>query len=95
MLFIIPLRSSCLAVQHKGIQIFGDGSNPSASFLGVIVGLHFLHVLGGVIALLISFFRAYRSRVKSYDVVPVEMVATYWHFVDILWIYLFIFFAVM
>jgi cytochrome c oxidase subunit 3 len=45
-----------------------------------------------VIALLTLFLRAGNRRVRSYNVVPVEVVATYWHFVDILWIYLFIFF---
>ena len=74
-----------------GVQVFGTGSNPSASFLGVIVSLHALHVLGGVIALLIIFFKAYNRKVKSYNVTTVEIVCTYWHFVDILWIYLFIF----
>jgi len=76
--------------QH-GISLFGEGSNPSASFLGIIVGLHALHVLGGVIALLLIFFKAYSRRVKSYNSIPLEIVSTYWHFVDILWIYLFIF----
>ena len=74
-----------------GVQVFGAGSNPSASFLGIIVGLHALHVMGGVIALLVIFLRAYSVRVKSYNATPIEIVNTYWHFVDILWIYLFIF----
>lgn len=74
-----------------GVQVFGAGSNPSASFLGVIVGLHVLHVVAGVIALLIVFIKAYSQKRKSYNTTTVEIVATYWHFVDILWIYLFIF----
>ncbi len=76
----------------RGIQIIGEGSNPSASFLGVITGLHVVHVLGGVIALLIVFIKAYSTRVKSYDSTPLEILSVYWHFVDILWVYLFIFF---
>lgn len=76
----------------RGVSIIGKGSNPSASFLGIITGLHVVHVLGGVIALLIVFFRAYSTKIKSYDSTPVEMLSIYWHFVDILWIYLFIFF---
>ncbi|MBV9960687.1 MAG: heme-copper oxidase subunit III [Parafilimonas sp.] len=76
---------------NHGVQVFGAGSNPSASFLGVIVGLHALHVLGGVIALLVIFFKAYSRKIKNYSVTTVEIVSTYWHFVDILWIYLFIF----
>ena len=74
-----------------GVRLFGQGSNPSASFLGVIIGLHALHVIAGVIALLVIFFKAYRVRVKSYNVTSIEIVSTYWHFVDVLWIYLFIF----
>lgn len=79
----------------RGIQIFGNGSNPAASFLGVIVGLHFLHVFGGIVALIIRVLRAFKRKVKSYDATPIEVVAIYWHFVDILWIYLFVFFALI
>lgn len=70
-----------------------DG-NPSESFLFIIAGLHLLHILGGIFALLIVFFRAFRKRVKVYNATPLEIVASYWHFVDILWIYLFVFFLV-
>lgn len=66
--------------------------NPSESFLFIIAGLHLLHILGGIIALIIVFFRAFRSRVKVYNATGLEIVATYWHFVDALWIYLFVFF---
>ena len=78
-----------------GVQLIGQGSNPSASFIAVIAGIHILHVLGGVVALLVVFIRAYSSRIKRYNVTGVEIVSTYWHFVDILWIYLFIFFQVI
>ncbi|MBS1774051.1 MAG: cytochrome c oxidase subunit 3 [Bacteroidetes bacterium] len=68
-----------------------DG-NPSESFLFIITGLHLAHILGGIIALIIVFFRAFRTRVKVYNSLGLELVATYWHFVDVLWIYLFVFF---
>ncbi|RWZ86668.1 MAG: heme-copper oxidase subunit III [Hydrotalea sp. AMD] len=79
------------AMANHGVLLIGTGSNAAASFLIVIIGLHVLHVLGGVVALLITFFRAFRTKVKSYSPVPIEIVSTYWHFVDILWIYLYIF----
>ena len=79
-------------LSNHGVLLLGQGSNPSASFLAIITGLHVLHVLGGVVAILVMFIRAYSSRSKSYNATPVEIVSTYWHFVDILWIYLFIFF---
>lgn len=66
--------------------------NPSESFLFVIAGLHLLHILGGIVALAIVFFKAFRKRVKIYNSTGLELVASYWHFVDVLWIYLFIFF---
>lgn len=79
------------ALEQTGIQIIGSGSNPSVSFLGVISGFHILHVLGGIIALIVVVIKSYNSRIKTYDSTLAENTATYWHFVDILWIYLFIF----
>ena len=73
---------------EHGVTLTG---NVSFSFLYVIVGLHALHVLGGIIALLVLFTKAFSSRVRNYDIVPVEVMSTYWHFVDFLWIYLLIF----
>ena len=76
-------------------QLYEDGitlaGNVSYSFLYIIVGLHALHVLGGIIALLVLFLKAFSSKVRTYDIVPAEVVSTYWHFVDALWIYLLIF----
>jgi len=66
-------------------------SSVAYSFLYVIVGLHAAHVLGGVIALLVMALKAFSSKVRNYSAVPVELISTYWHFVDILWIYLLIF----
>lgn len=90
-LFAVLQISGFYNLYSRGIQIIGEGSNPSASFLGIITGLHVVHVLGGVIALLVIFIKAYSTRVKTYDSTPIELLSVYWHFVDILWIYLFIF----
>lgn len=75
---------------NSGVQF--KGSSGSGQFLYVIAGLHAVHVLGGVIALMIMFIKAFFGRTKSYSSVPVEIMATYWHFVDLLWIYLLVFF---
>jgi cytochrome c oxidase subunit 3 len=79
-------------LEAKNIHLIGANSNASSSFLLVITLVHMLHVLGGVIALLVIFIRAFASSRKNYSSLPIELVATYWHFVDILWIYLFVFF---
>ncbi len=75
-----------LTMQGKGL-----GNEVSVDFLYVIIGVHAVHILGGIIALIVLFAKAFRTKVKSYDSVPVEVVSTYWHFVDVLWIYLLIF----
>lgn len=73
----------------NGIRFRGSGAG---QFLYVIAGLHAAHVLGGAVALIIMFVKSFFGRVKLYGSIPVEVMATYWHFVDLLWIYLFVFF---
>lgn len=80
------------SLEAHNIALTGPKSNSAASFLFVITGLHMLHVAGGVMALLVIFIRAYSVKLKNYSSLPIDLVATYWHFVDVLWIYLFIFY---
>jgi cytochrome c oxidase subunit 3 len=94
-LFVILQAIGFMSFDAKSIPLIGRGSNPSYSFLLAIGALHALHVIGGVIALIVIFFRAMSSRKRNYSSVPIEVASTYWHFVDILWIYLFIFFTWM
>ena len=75
-----------------GTTFHGSGAG---QFMYIIAGLHALHVFGGVIALFVLWLRAKNTRIRSYNIVPVDVVSTYWHFVDLLWIYLFIFFLMV
>lgn len=95
--------TAVLGIGFIGMQIIGfkdlfqsgvklEGGSGAGQFLYIIFGLHALHVLGGAVALLIMFFKAFSAKIRSYNTVPVEVVSTYWHFVDLLWIYLFVFF---
>lgn len=76
-------------IWNSGTTLKGSGA---AQFLYIIFGLHALHVLGGVVVLSFMFIRAFNRKYRSYSPVPVEIAATYWHFVDLLWVYLFVFF---
>lgn len=91
-LFVILQCVGFKYLAEHGVKLIGIGSNPAGSFLGVITGVHMVHVLGGVVALIVMFVRAYSSRRKNYSAVPIEIMSIYWHFVDVLWIYLFIFY---
>jgi cytochrome c oxidase subunit 3 len=77
------------------IRLVGAGSNASYSFLLAIAALHGVHVLGGVIALTVIYIRARSTKRRNYSAVPIEVASTYWHFVDLLWLYLFVFFSLM
>lgn len=80
-----------LDLENHGIPLIGFKSNAAASFILVILGVHALHVLGGVVALVITFVKALFKKTNQYNNVPVEVLSTYWHFVGILWIYLLVF----
>lgn len=88
-LFVALQLISFDKIWKTGITFRGAGAG---QFLYIIAGLHAVHVIGGVIALLILFFQAFNSKIRNYNSVPIEVASTYWHFVDALWIYLFIFF---
>jgi len=93
--FLIMQVVGFMQYRSMDIRLVGAGSNASYSFLLAIASLHAAHVFGGVVALVIIARKALSSRKRSYSSVPVEVIATYWHFVDILWIYLILFFSWM
>jgi cytochrome c oxidase subunit III len=67
----------------------------AGSFFYIITGVHAFHVIGGVVALIVLLLRAYNAKTKFYSTSPVETAGLYWHFVDLLWIYLFVFFLLV
>lgn len=86
-----------LVLQYQGWvaldTILPLGNNPSGDFLYTISGLHAAHILGGLTALIVAMVHAF---VLKFKITPArqlrfELTLTYWHFVDILWVYLFVF----
>ena len=91
-LFVVLQWTGFQQLWAQRVTFKGGGAG---QFLYVIFGLHAVHVIGGVIALLVMFIKAYAGKIKLYSSVPVEVAATYWHFVDLLWIYLLVFFLII
>ncbi len=93
MLATLILGLLFIALQVIGFsQLWASGltlqANVAYSFLYVIVGLHALHVIGGLITLVVMSLKAFSQKVRNYSSLPVELISTYWHFVGILWLYL-------
>jgi cytochrome c oxidase subunit III len=73
------------------LEEFFTGGNVSHSFIYVISGAHAVHVIGGVVFLLIVCVAAFGKKIHSARMNQIEMCATYWHFLGVLWVYLFVF----
>ena len=72
----------------------GQTSLISGSYIFLLTALHLAHVAGGIIALLISFIKSLMGRYSATNVHGLRLSAIYWHFLDALWIYLFVFLTI-
>jgi cytochrome c oxidase subunit 3 len=78
----------------EGRYFVGPGSNPASSFLYVITFAHLMHVLGGIISLLVTTIKSVQVKYTKENYLGIELTSIYWHFLDVLWVYLFIFLLV-
>lgn len=81
-----------LELKESGLYFTGEGSTVSTSFLIGITLMHVLHLAAGIIVLFVVIYNHYKNKYSSTDLLGFELGAIFWHFVDILWIYLFLFF---
>ncbi|HEY4667008.1 MAG TPA: cytochrome c oxidase subunit 3 [Anaerolineales bacterium] len=74
-------------------ELLAEGTTVSTSLFGstffTLTGFHGLHVLGGVLFMLYVVARAYQGRYTKEEHGGVELMGLYWHFVDVVWIFLF------
>lgn len=71
---------------QQGILI---NTNPSSSFFYVLTGMHGLHLLGGVLALMYAATTSLLRKPLPTRFVVVDGTSIYWHFMDFLWLYIF------
>lgn len=81
--------------QLKSIGLFftGPESTVSTSFIIGITFMHVLHLFAGLVVLLVVIYNHFKYKYKQDDMLGFELGAIFWHFVDLLWIYLFFFFS--
>ena len=61
------------------------------SLLYVLTGAHLAHLFAGLISLLVVTIKAKNNRYNAKNYLGIKLASTYWHFLTILWIYLFLF----
>ena len=94
----LVLGITFIALQYIGwTELFSIGvdlkGNPSGSFLYLITGVHAAHIVGGVAAIIVACFHAFTLKYKVTDQRKhrFQLVVQYWHFVDLLWVYILLF----
>jgi len=99
LLATLALAISFVVLQFVGFgQIVADGyyftgnaSSITTTFLYIVVLVHLIHLAGGMISLLIIIYNHFKQKYNSTQTLGIELGAMYWHFLDFLWIYLFLF----
>ena len=79
-------------LSNAGLFFAGAQSTVKASFIIGIAFAHLAHILAGIFVLLIVLYNHSTKKYSSSNYLGLELGAIFWHFVDILWIYLFFFF---
>ncbi|MDO9039531.1 MAG: cytochrome c oxidase subunit 3 [Lutibacter sp.] len=77
---------------QSGLFFAGEFSTVKSSFIYGITIAHLAHVAAGIVVLFVVIFNHFNKKYSANDTLGLELGAIFWHFVDILWIYLFLFF---
>lgn len=89
--FLVSQLLSWRQLAAQGIYL---ASNQHSTFFYLLTGAHGVHLLGGMIALSYLWLRARRRQINRYAEMKyrasVDVVSLYWHFMDGLWIFLFL-----
>jgi cytochrome c oxidase subunit 3 len=76
----------------QGYYFTGPTSNITMSYIFLIAAVHVLHVVAGIISLLVVLVSQLRRKYTPDNLLGMELGATFWHFLDLLWVYLMLFF---
>lgn len=90
-LFIFNQFAGFQEIINQGYNFTGPTSNVTMSYIYLIAMVHILHVVVGLIALLVVIYNHFKQKYTSNNMLGFELASTFWHFIDILWVYLFLF----
>ena len=87
---LLGIAFTCLQAYEYGHAQFGITSGIYGSTFYMATGFHGFHVIVGTCFLIVCFFRARSGHFKPEHHFGFEAAAWYWHFVDVVWLFLFI-----
>ncbi|WP_019670728.1 cytochrome c oxidase subunit 3 [Eudoraea adriatica] len=90
--FIIIQFSGFSQLIEQGYYFTGPTSNITMSYIFLIAAVHIVHVISGLISLLVVLYNNIRGNYSANNILGVELGITFWHFLDLLWVYLILFF---
>ena len=90
--FIIIQFSGFSQLIEQGYYFTGPTSNITMSYIFLIAAVHIVHVIAGLISLLVVLYNNIRGNYSANNILGVELGITFWHFLDLLWVYLILFF---
>ena len=89
--FIFNQFSGFQQIIDLGYNFTGPTSNVTMSYIYLIALVHILHVIVGLICLLVVIYNHFKQKYNPTKMLGFELAATFWHLIDILWVYLFLF----
>lgn len=89
--FIINQFTGFRQIIEQGYNFTGPTSNITISFIYVIAMVHIAHVVGGLISLMVVIYNQFKQKYNAENMLGLELAANFWHFIDVLWIFLFLF----
>ncbi|MEM7484112.1 MAG: cytochrome c oxidase subunit 3 [Bacteroidota bacterium] len=76
---------------ENGYYFTGPTSSIKMSYVFLIAAVHIAHVVAGLISLLVVLVQQLRGKYMPDNMLGLELGATFWHFLDFLWVYLILF----
>ena len=89
--FIYTQFSGFSEIIQSGYNFTGPTSNITMSYIYIIAVVHILHVLVGLICLIVVIINLLKKKYTPKNILGFDLASIFWHFVDILWLYLFFF----
>ncbi|WP_298329316.1 cytochrome c oxidase subunit 3 [uncultured Dokdonia sp.] len=88
--FVVSQFAGFSAFQEQGYYFTGASSNITTTFFFLIIAVHIAHLIAGFISLITVIINHLRGKYSAAEHLGLTLGVTFWHFLDILWVFLFV-----